>query len=533
MQVGEGCNIQIITSPRNRKCPSDEDGRKLVLKPAWRPADSLLHLVFGFVLVNFSRVLSFLSGEERERERERGESQSQRENQREPAHGFVSKIVQHVELTTPEEYGEPMMSNLLERSDGTEVTLERSSRGAPDRPSGFGFELTFRLKKEPDETGPPTWPAELMQALARYVFHSENTLCAGDHVSWHAPLDGNESRIQHMLLTSDPQLQPLRTPLGTVAFLQIVGVCQEELQAAQRWNGVGMLHLLASTPCTGGAWLITDMRRGESLFEINPTQQERIEQGVQTEGSNLSGVSARCCWEDESLPGADGHDIGSPILDSIPPRLGAEGAEAPWLRLDNSTSNESQQWGWEGQRAGRRSVGESEASVPPVPHELVRTRTIAAVSLRFNLEAGLLLPLALRGRILHGRHFTFKSIAGDAAITMVASGVEGAFVGPECPYAAHGPWLQIFIPERFARRILMDLQELVTPTKVSFFTIFYFLILTFLPFNEISPRTKIRSERQDQTLTSNADSIFACAPLNPFLSGRSSCPGSSIGQTGV
>uniref|UniRef100_A0A8C4WQN9 Suppressor of fused homolog n=1 Tax=Eptatretus burgeri TaxID=7764 RepID=A0A8C4WQN9_EPTBU len=406
-------------------------------------------------------------------------------------------------------------------------------RGAPDRPSGFGFELTFRLKKEPDETGPPTWPAELMQALARYVFHSENTLCAGDHVSWHAPLDGNESRIQHMLLTSDPQLQPLRTPLGTVAFLQIVGVCQEELQAAQRWNGVGMLHLLASTPCTGGAWLITDMRRGESLFEINPTQQERIEQGVQTEGSNLSGVSARCCWEDESLPGADGHDIGSPILDSIPPRLGAEGAEAPWLRLDNSTSNESQQWGWEGQRAGRRSVGESEASVPPVPHELVRTRTIAAVSLRFNLEAGLLLPLALRGRILHGRHFTFKSIAGDAAITMVASGVEGAFVGPECPYAAHGPWLQIFIPERFARRILMDLQELVTPTKVSFFTIFYFLILTFLPFNEISPRTKIRSERQDQTLTSNADSIFACAPLNPFLSGRSSCPGSSIGQTGV
>ena len=34
--------------------------------------------------------------------------------------------VQHVELTAPEECGEPMMSNLLERSDRTEVTLERS-----------------------------------------------------------------------------------------------------------------------------------------------------------------------------------------------------------------------------------------------------------------------------------------------------------------------------------------------------------------------------------------------------------------------
>lgn len=39
-------------------------------------------------------------------------------------------------------------------------------------PSGFGFELTFRLKREIGETAPPTWPAELMQGLARYVFQS-------------------------------------------------------------------------------------------------------------------------------------------------------------------------------------------------------------------------------------------------------------------------------------------------------------------------------------------------------------------------
>jgi len=41
-----------------------------------------------------------------------------------------------------------------------------------DAPSGFGFELTMRLKREPADTGPPTWPAELLQALARYVFQS-------------------------------------------------------------------------------------------------------------------------------------------------------------------------------------------------------------------------------------------------------------------------------------------------------------------------------------------------------------------------
>ncbi len=56
----------------------------------------------------------------------------------------------------------------------------RSSTQGSDGASGFGFELTFRLKREDGETGPPTWPAALMQALARYVFQSENTLCAGN-----------------------------------------------------------------------------------------------------------------------------------------------------------------------------------------------------------------------------------------------------------------------------------------------------------------------------------------------------------------
>lgn len=41
-----------------------------------------------------------------------------------------------------------------------------------DGPSGFGFEITFRLRREPGVNSPPTWPAELMQSLARYVFHS-------------------------------------------------------------------------------------------------------------------------------------------------------------------------------------------------------------------------------------------------------------------------------------------------------------------------------------------------------------------------
>ena len=41
----------------------------------------------------------------------------------------------------------------------------------PDQASGFGFELTFRLDCDTSmPSSPSTWPAELLQALSRYVF---------------------------------------------------------------------------------------------------------------------------------------------------------------------------------------------------------------------------------------------------------------------------------------------------------------------------------------------------------------------------
>jgi suppressor of fused-like protein len=115
-----------------------------------------------------------------------------------------------------------------------------------DGPSGFGFELTFRLHD--DNEIPPAWPAELLQALARYVFSSGNLLCAGDHVSWHSSLDKQESRIQHMLLALDPELSSVQSELGQVQFLQVVGVTAEEIAAAQAWNGIGILKLMRALP---------------------------------------------------------------------------------------------------------------------------------------------------------------------------------------------------------------------------------------------------------------------------------------------
>ncbi|KAL7990655.1 hypothetical protein Chor_014085 [Crotalus horridus] len=283
----------------------------------------------------------------------------------------------------------------------------------PDGPSGFGFELTFRLKRETGESAPPTWPADFLRRLPSF-FSTENTFCSGDHVSWHSPLDNSESRIQHMLLTEDPQMQPVQTPFGIVTFLQIVGVCTEELHAAQQWNGQGILELLRTVPVAGGPWLITDMRRGETIFEIDPHLQRLlkfhsvIEEVFYLQKDNSDTEQIR-----ETL--RRGLEINSkPILPPI---------------------NTQRQNGLNSERAPSAAI---------IPHELIRTRQLESVHLKFNQESGALIPLCLRGRLLHGRHFTYKSITGDTAITFVSTGVEGAFATEEHPYAAHGPWLQVF-----------------------------------------------------------------------------------------
>ncbi|KAH9524830.1 hypothetical protein Btru_027983 [Bulinus truncatus] len=355
--------------------------------------------------------------------------------------------------------------------------------GVSDGPSGFGFELTFRLKREPGEANPPTWPAALMQALARYVFQSENVLCSGDHVSWHTPLDGSESRIQHMLMTEDAQLQPISSILGVVNFIQIVGVCGEELKAAQHWNGPGIIELLRSKPAAGGAWLVTDMRRGETIFELDPHLKERLDQGIEQEGSNLSGVSAWCSWDE---PGENNHNSDSEDdkenrkdrYDDEVERDVRRGGNEPGRRtisqyeseqikatLKKGLSSTHLNVNDDSQSHSRKESFDSTVSSEG-PTELIRTRSLESVHLKFNLEAGSLLPLALRGRLKHGRHFTFKGIMNDIAITLVSSSVVGSITDDEHPFAAHGTWLQVLIQDDGIDEMIDDLDELSNPDEI-------------------------------------------------------------------
>ncbi|XP_015592107.1 suppressor of fused homolog [Cephus cinctus] len=309
----------------------------------------------------------------------------------------------------------------------------------PGRPSGFGFELTFRLAREPGETTPPTWPANVMQQLAKYVFNSGNMLLPGDHVSWHAPLDNGNGRITQMIMGRDPQLpSPVSTPHGEVSFVQIIGVTSEELQAAQHWNGLGVVNLLkGSRAC--GSWLVTDTRRIHSVMEEDPSVAEKIQSGIEREGSNLSGVSAKCWWVQIS-----GEKSTEKYREKREESDDEENDVKPFIKTE------------------RLSPCEQDSNFGDENH----VRVLPGLHLTFNLEAGSLLPLAIKGRVMHGRHFTFKSILSHTAVTIVAPSVTGTLVTKEKPYAVQGPWLQVLLPEDLADKMAQEFQILSNPGQI-------------------------------------------------------------------
>ncbi|EFN84061.1 Suppressor of fused-like protein [Harpegnathos saltator] len=312
-------------------------------------------------------------------------------------------------------------------------------KNGPGRPSGFGFEFTFRLARERGETTPPTWPANMLQLLAKYVFSSGNTVMPGDHVSWHAPLNGESGRITQILMGRDPQLPvSISTPHGEVSFVQIVGVTSEELQAAQHWNGLGVVNLLKSAPeC--GPWLITDMRRMHSIMENDPSIAEKIQRGIEKDGSNLSGVSAKCWWVQIT---------------------GDKNVERYRERRDDSDDDD------EGEEDVKPMVKTERLSPCEQDADEGSIKVLSGLHLTFNLEAGSLLPLAIRGRVMHGRHFTFKSILSHSAVTIVAPSVTGTLVAKEKPYVLQGPWLQVLLSEELYEKMAQEFQVLNTPDKI-------------------------------------------------------------------
>ncbi|CAL1542233.1 unnamed protein product, partial [Lymnaea stagnalis] len=184
-----------------------------------------------------------------------------------------------------------------------------SGRG---QPSGYGFELTFRLKKEEDEKNPPYWPVMLLNDLSLYVFNTDTALSAFDHIPWYESLDEvtkykptnpdiipcpSNSAINHMIIVQEPQIPDLDTPNGTVHFLQVVGVLSEEFRYARSWKACGIIGELLKHPQVGPL-MLTDMRRKVSVFDLNPRLVVDILKRIESEGSVLGRVITHISWRE-------------------------------------------------------------------------------------------------------------------------------------------------------------------------------------------------------------------------------------------
>jgi len=286
---------------------------------------------------------------------------------------------------------------------------------SPDHPSGYGFELTFRLKREPDQNQPPTWPAALLNSISKYVFESENKLVPGDHINWGKSLDGSLPNLRHLLVSEDPQLETLSTSLGKVHFLQLVGITDAELKAVQRWNGPGISKLLKSSVETGGSLLITIPYR-PCLFDIKPEARQLVDMGISQEGSNLCGMAAMISWTEP---------------------------EMAKIKESKQSIQESALNNWESLARQCDRLIETNCGQPN------RVSFPKSISLACNLETAKFLPLCIQGRLKHGYHFTLKSIVKETAVTFVVSQVAGTLVSPEKPFAAQGEWLQVLIKDSF------------------------------------------------------------------------------------
>lgn len=149
--------------------------------------------------------------------------------------------------------------------------------------SGFGFELTFRLRAASLDESPPTWALNFLQNLARYVFSSGHPFDVGHYMHLNGPIEsGSETKIRAIVLTSDPELPAIETPNGHLQFLQVVGITLDELTAVKAWNAASFLELAAShLPL-----FITDLNRS-SLTDDSQIA-EAVQMGVQRDGSSTA-----------------------------------------------------------------------------------------------------------------------------------------------------------------------------------------------------------------------------------------------------
>jgi photosystem II stability/assembly factor-like uncharacterized protein len=147
--------------------------------------------------------------------------------------------------------------------------------------SGFGFELSLRLRRAPDETEVPTWALNFLQNLARYVFGTGNRFDVGHKMGLNGPIAlGYDTKLSAILFAEDPELRAIESPFGKARFLAVVGITEDEYRLIQEWSTTGLVEILKKKL----PFLITDLVRASVLDD--PEIQREAQQRVEAEGSS-------------------------------------------------------------------------------------------------------------------------------------------------------------------------------------------------------------------------------------------------------
>ncbi len=160
---------------------------------------------------------------------------------------------------------------------------ELNSKRSPDpQRSGWGFELSLRLRRGP-EAQPPTWPVDLLQRLAALVWKRRAGFAPRHHLPLGGPLVAG-SQLTAIVFALDPSLPRLDTTHGEVLPLQIVGLTGDEESMLPEWSSEGLLAALGEQDPT----LLTDPSRGSLLADpvLGPLLRER----AASEGSQATGI---------------------------------------------------------------------------------------------------------------------------------------------------------------------------------------------------------------------------------------------------
>ncbi|HLT29114.1 MAG TPA: suppressor of fused domain protein [Myxococcaceae bacterium] len=150
--------------------------------------------------------------------------------------------------------------------------------------SGYGFELTLRVASD-DAEHPPVWPVGLLQSLAGYVLQTGHPFSAGHTFNLQGPItDVAPTGLTGLVFTPDRSVKATSSRNGRVAFLQLVGLTEDERAAAKAWSTDGLLGLLGERD----PLLVTDLDR-ESLL-TDPQMAQRIEAGAAAQGSTMAAL---------------------------------------------------------------------------------------------------------------------------------------------------------------------------------------------------------------------------------------------------